>query len=110
MAAAPAYGNLSNLRLTTSASWTENISRSFAAIDWADAMTYYQVGVTTDFRRQLASSLTGTAELGADVLHRPEFNRNDEINFGVKGELKQKFGLGPFAPALTTTGSVTGKP
>lgn len=109
MAAAPAYGNLSNLRLTTSASWTENISRSSAAIDWADAITY-QVGVTTDFRRQLTSSLTGTAEFGADVLHRPEFNRNHEINFGVKGELKQKFGLGPFVPALTTTGSVTGKP
>ncbi|MCB1105278.1 MAG: hypothetical protein H7A44_12470 [Opitutaceae bacterium] len=106
--AGTAAGALSNLRLQTSATWAENVSRSSSALDWADAMTYVG-GISADHRQQFNSSLTGMIQLQAGALFRPQYNRNDELNLGVTGELKQKFGLGPMAPVLSATGSITGK-
>lgn len=106
--ACTASGAFSNLRLKTAASWAENISRSSSALDWADAMTY-EVEIAADHRRQFTSNLTGMVQFQAGALLRPQYNRNDELNLGVTGELKQKFDLGPMAPILTATGSVTGK-
>lgn len=91
-----------------SATWAENISRSSSPLDWADAMTY-EASVSADHHRQFSSGLTGTFVAEASALHRPEFNRNDEVNLGVRGELKQKFGLGPLAPTLAAEGGITGK-
>ena len=106
--ACTASGAFSNLRLQTSANWAENISRSSSALDWADAMTY-EAGISTDHRQQFTSSLTGMVQLQAGALFRPQYNRNDELNLGLTGELRKKFGLGPMAPILTATGSITGK-
>jgi hypothetical protein len=96
-----------DLRLKTSATWAENISRSSSSLDWTDAMTY-EAAVTAGQHRQLADRLTGSLELEAAVLYRPEFRENDELSLGVRGELKQKFGLGPLAPVLTAEGKLAG--
>ncbi len=106
-ATAPAQP-LVELRLKGVATWAENISRSSSPLDWADAMTY-EVAVGADHRRQLTSSLTGLFQVEAGALYRPDYRRNDEFNFGPRAELRQKFGLGPFAPVLAAEASFIGK-
>jgi hypothetical protein len=100
--------SLVDLRLKSVATWAENISRSSSPLDWADAMTY-EVAVGADHRRQLTSSLTGLFQVEAGALYRPDYRQNDELNFGPRAELRQKFGLGAFAPVLAAEASFIGK-
>lgn len=104
LAAAPELG----WQTKVAATWAENISRSSSPLDWADAMTY-EATVSADHHRQFAANLNATFVAEAGVLHRPEYNRNDEINLGLRGELRRKFGLGALAPVLAVEGGLTAK-
>ncbi|MBM3852861.1 MAG: hypothetical protein FJ399_06860 [Verrucomicrobia bacterium] len=88
-----------SLRVEASATWAENISRSAAASDWRDATKYETRGQYSHFREWHRGFFT-SGEIAAGLEHVPRFTALDTLTLGASGQLRQKFGLGPFAPAL----------
>jgi hypothetical protein len=93
------------VRGEAAASWTENISRSSAPVDWRDALSL-QSRATWGFQRQSPAGLLARGELSAGLLHVPRYDRLDAATAGVSGLLRKKFGFGAYAPAVALEGSL----
>jgi hypothetical protein len=85
-------------RVELTASRAENISRSSAPDDWRDATRYTGRAAVSEFR-QWFSGFTTTGELDVSYEHVPRFSKIDAAAAGFNGQIRQKFGLGAFAPA-----------
>lgn len=88
--------------------WTENIGRASGRADFRDA-AQYEAALTAGLSRQLSSGLLGRAQLELTGIHSPEYHALDEINFGPRGILRKKFGLGPDAPVLAFEAATIGR-
>jgi len=88
-----------NLRTEVSAAWVENIGRSSAGADWRDAMRY-EADASLSLLREWRPGFMTTGEVVVGYEHVPEFTRLDALHGGIAGTVRQKFGFGPFAPAL----------
>lgn len=100
LAAAPSRLPLS-LRMETSTTWAENINRASNPSDWTDTLRH-EARVTASLLTPLATgvSLITAADAGYDTL--PGYARNTTFSAGANTALRWKFGLGAFAPVLTT--------
>lgn len=88
--------------------WTENIGRASGRADFRDA-AQYEAAFTAGLSRQLSSSILGRAQLELTGIHSPDFDALDELNFGPRGILRKKFGLGPDAPVLAFEAATIGR-
>lgn len=88
-----------NGRIETAARWAENINRASSPVDWRDAWQLETRGALSLFR-ELQTGLIVSGE--ADVLaeHTPKFRALDAVSAGAGVTVRQKFGLGAFAPSL----------
>lgn len=99
----PAHG--AGILVEAAASWTENLSRSSAPVDWRDALSL-QSRVTWGGQRQSPAGLLARGEVGAGLLLVPRYDRLDAATAGVSGLLRKKFGFGAFAPSVALEGGL----
>ena len=99
LAAGSAFADELPLTISARAAWVENHSRTSDGPTTKDAAAH-EVSASTDFRRQLnpAWQFSGEASAGWETV--PRFAGLDAWRLGVRGELRHKFGLGPFAPVV----------
>jgi hypothetical protein len=90
-----------SLRMESLTTWAENISRSAIPSDWTDALRQ-EARVTASQLEPLATGLSLIAEADASFVTVPRFLRNTACDAGATVQLRKKFGLGAFAPVLTT--------
>lgn len=90
------------LRMEAAGAWSENISRSSAPSDWRDAYRYEARASLGAFREWRAGSIASIAA-DAGFEHVPRFTQTDAFTAGVGGELRQKFGLGAYAPSIAVS-------
>jgi hypothetical protein len=88
-----------SLRLDASTTWADNISRSAVPADQIDALRH-DVQLTASHLQPLATgmSLIATANAGGELV--PSFLRNSAYLGGASVTLRNKFGLGAFAPVF----------
>jgi hypothetical protein len=97
LAAVPAAA----LPVALEARWTrvENLSRTSHPATIKDG-SLYAATVTARNRRQLTADWQAAGELSAGYETVPDFGGLDAVRVAAGGELRRKFGLGPFAPVL----------
>lgn len=100
--------SFASLRMEGSASWAENINRASSPADWRDAMTY-ETRAAYGLLREWRTGLLTTAEAGAGVEHVPSFRKLDVASLNFAGTIRQKFGLGAFAPAVAVDLGLRGR-
>ena len=88
-------------RLEASTTWAENISRSSTPSDWTDALRH-EARVTASLLTPLATGVSLVTEADAGYESVPRFERNSAFSAGARAQLRWKFGLGAYAPVLTT--------
>ncbi len=88
-------------RMEASTTWAENINRASSPADWTDTLRH-EARVTASMLTPLATgvSLITEADLGYTTL--PRYVRNTTVSATARTALRWKFGLGAFAPVLTT--------
>lgn len=88
-------------RMEASTTWAENINRASSPADWTDTLRH-EAHATASLLTPLATgvSLITEAELGYTSL--PRYVRNTTVAATARAALRWKFGLGAFAPVLTT--------
>lgn len=84
----------------------DNLSRTSDAATIKDAQTW-ELTAGTAWRRQLAPAWQAVAELSATRDRVPDFPALDAWHLAGRGELRRKFGLGPYAPVLGLHAAVT---
>ena len=89
------------VRLETSTTWAENISRSSAPSNWTDALRA-SARVTASLLTPLATGVSLITEADAAAEAVPRFARANTVTAGTRTQLRWKFGLGAYAPVLTT--------
>ncbi|MEX2044349.1 MAG: hypothetical protein WD941_03285 [Opitutus sp.] len=94
-----------NLRLEATTIWAENVSRSAAQSDWRDAWTH-EAGASLGMFREWRTGFITSGEISARAGHTPAFPKLDVFSFGPSVQLRQKFGLGAFAPSLAIDGGI----
>ncbi len=99
VAAATSAGHAVNLRTEASAAWAENIGRASSPTNWRDAMRYEGRASLSQLREWRAGFMT-VGELAAGFEHVPEFTKLDAFSGGLSTTVRQKFGLGAYAPAI----------
>jgi hypothetical protein len=88
--------------------WTENISRAAARADFRDTGEY-ELSATAGFKRQLTPRVFANLDFTLTGTTSPEYELLNRVEFGPRFTLKRKFGLGPYAPALSAEAGVTGR-
>lgn len=88
-----------NYRMGASTTWAENISHSSAPSDWRDGWRH-DLTLSGSVARQWDTGLFTDLSLDAGVEHVPDFRRADGFTFGPTLQVRQKFGLGAYAPML----------
>lgn len=99
LAAALAPAVAADLRMKTSATWAENISRSSSPLDWQDTLVG-EASATVGLGRQLAPGLMAGVSAEALASGSTRFSRLGYATLGARGQLQHKFGLGPMAPVV----------
>lgn len=89
-----------NLRTEASSAYLENIGRAATPANWRDALRHRAGVAAGEFREWRAGFLTA-GELRAAFDHVPEFTRLNAVTVGLGGTIRQKFGFGAYAPAIT---------
>lgn len=95
--AAPAV----NLRMESITTWAENISRSSSPLNWIDALRQ-EAHLSGSHLQPLATGLSVVVDGDVGFETVPRFVRNSAYFAGGTVQLRKKFGLGPFAPMVTT--------
>jgi len=90
-------------RTAFSATWAENLSRTSFAPDRQNAAVY-DGAVDAVWHRQLAPNWLAQLQGEAGFEQVPVFPGLDGIHLGARLDVRRKFGLGPFAPALDVWG------
>jgi hypothetical protein len=88
-------------RMEASTTWAENISRSSAPANWRDS-TRADTSVTVSLLTPLITGVSLITEADARTEFIPRYARNNAFSGGAHLELRWKFGLGAFAPVLST--------
>lgn len=88
-----------NLRLEAATTWAENINRASSPIDWRDAWRHEARGALS-LTHEWFTGFIANGELNARAEHVPDFTKLDAVHAGPAATLRQKFGLGAYAPAL----------
>jgi hypothetical protein len=86
-----------NGRMEASTVWAENINRASSVIDWRDTFRYELRGAVSHFRDWNRGLLT-SGELEAGYEHVHDFTKLNAATLGASATVRQKFGLGAFAP------------
>ncbi len=94
-----------NLRLHASTTWAENINRASMAADRRDA-AHHQAGAALSIFREWRTGFTTTGLVDAQFDHTPRFTQSDTLTLGPALQLRQKFGLGAYAPTIALTGGL----
>lgn len=94
-----------NLRFEAATTRTENIARAAAPSDWRDAWSHEAAASLSLFREWRIGFIT-TAELAARGGHTPDFPDLDAVTIGPSVQIRQKFGLGAFAPSFAIEGTL----
>lgn len=97
--AAPLAG-AATLRMEVSSAWIENIARASAPNDWRDVWRHEARG-SLGALRELRHGLLATLDAAAAAEHVPKYRLADGVSAGGAATLRQKFGLGAFAPAVS---------
>lgn len=88
-----------NARLEASSTWAENINRASGPADWRDTWRHEARGAL-GLTHEWFTGFIATGELGATLEHVQEFEKLSAASAGASVSLRQKFGLGAFAPHL----------
>jgi hypothetical protein len=90
-----------SLRMESVTTWAENISRSSAPSNWRDSLRE-ETDVGATHLQPIATGLSLIVDGDAGFELVPRFQRNNAFFAGTTLQLRRKFGLGAFAPVLTT--------
>jgi hypothetical protein len=88
--------------------WVDNLSRTSHAPSQKSARVD-EVTARLASARQLSRDWLLFAEAGASLQHVGRFDALDRVGAAGTLTLRRKFGLGPFAPVLEASGSLTGQ-
>lgn len=88
-------------RMEATTTWAENISRSSAPSNWRDS-TRAETSVTASLLTPLITGVSLITEADARTEFVPRYARNNAFSGGAQLTLRWKFGLGAFAPVLST--------
>lgn len=97
-----------NLRMEASTTWAENLSRSAVSSDWRDALLF-DTRVSASLLQQWTAGLVTTTRLDAALEQVPRYSLNNAVSGGLGLTARQKFGWGPFAPALSLDVGLRGR-
>lgn len=88
-------------RMEAVTTWAENINRASSPADWADTVRH-EARATASLLTPIATgvSLITEADFGYTIV--PRYMRNTAAAASARAALRWKFGLGAFAPVLTT--------
>lgn len=95
----------SSLRMAATTTWAENIGRSAAPSDWKDAQTL-ELLTAWKALREWQTGLITTGEVNTGFSRTPRFTRLDAFTAGVSGQVRKKFGLGPYATVIAADAGV----
>lgn len=93
-------------QVSVSSEWVENISRSSSSRDWRDGLRLRARAIGA-VSQQLDHGVTAIGEAEALAEATPKFENQKLLELTARGELRRKFGLGPLAPVVSVTGSVS---
>lgn len=88
-------------RMEASTTWAENINRASSPADWTDSLRH-EARATASLLTPLATGISLITEADLGYTSIPRYVRNTTISATARTALRWKFGLGPFAPVLTT--------
>jgi hypothetical protein len=88
-------------RMEASTTWAENIARSSSPTNWIDALRH-EARVTASLLTPLQTGVSLITEVDAGYESVPRFTRNTTFSAGARAQLRWKFGLGAYAPVLST--------
>ncbi len=88
-------------RMETSTTWAENINRASSPSDWTDSVQV-DARATASLLTPLITGVSLITEVDAGYTSLPRYDRNSTVHAGARTALRWKFGLGAFAPVLTT--------
>lgn len=95
-------------RFEAATTWAENIDRASSPLDWRDAWRH-EVRGAVSLARELRTGFLATGELDAGVEHVPTYRLLDAAHAGIGATLRQKFGLGAFAPHVALDLALRGR-
>lgn len=93
-------------RMEASTTWAENIARASSPSNWIDSLRH-EAHVTGSLLTPLATGISLITEADAGYESVPRYVRNTAFFVGARTQLRWKFGLGAFAPVLTTDLALT---
>lgn len=88
-------------RMEASATWAENINRASSPADWTDTLRH-EARATASLLTPLATGVSLITEADFGYTSLPRYVRNTTLSATARSVLRWKFGLGAFAPVLTT--------
>jgi hypothetical protein len=92
-------------RMEASATWAENINRASSPADWTDTLRH-EARATASLLTPLATGVSLITEADLGYTSVPRYVRNTTLSATARSALRWKFGLGAFAPVLSTEVSV----
>lgn len=88
-------------RMEASTTWVENINRASSPADWTDTLRH-EARATASLLTPLATGVSLITEADVGYTTIPRYVRNTTVSATARTALRWKFGLGAFAPVLTT--------
>lgn len=88
-------------RMEASATWAENIARASSPSNWIDSVRQ-ESRVTASMLTPVITGLSVINELDAGYEAVPRYTRNTIFSAGLHTGVRWKFGLGAFAPVLSS--------
>jgi len=88
-------------RMEASVTWAENIARSSSPANWIDSMRHEGRFVASNLT-PIATGLSAITEADVGYESIPRYQINTAYHAGLRTGLRWKFGLGAFAPVLST--------
>ncbi len=98
LASAPT-GGAATFRADVSAGWIDNLSRSASPLDQRDALRT-EAQLSASWFRATRSGFLASLELAGGLTTVPDFSKAGALTVGPRVLLRQKFGLGAYAPAV----------
>ncbi|MCX6955215.1 MAG: hypothetical protein NTV51_23930 [Verrucomicrobia bacterium] len=93
-------------RMEASATWAENIARSSSPSNWLDGVRQ-DARFTASMLTPVVTGVSVITEADAGYETMPRFQRNTAFTGGLRSGVRWKFGLGAFAPVLSSEVGIT---
>lgn len=88
-------------RMEAVTTWAENINRASSPADWTDTVRH-EARATASLLTPIATGVSLITEADLGYTSVPRYALNTAYAAGARAALRWKFGLGAFAPVLTT--------